>query len=138
MKELKQTRVLIVEDDRGSALKMKKVAEGAAAVTWVQDLEGLSHAPGPYDIAFVDLSLPDSKEADLNTVYRVREKFPGVKIIVVTAYGDEALAKRAIRSGEVDDYVSKGSVAWADNLASAMGHLLTAAGFVSVCSWKAG
>ncbi len=69
-------------------------------------LERLSrNGGGDFDIALLDLSLPDSD--GLGTLMPICMAVPRLPIIVLTELNDEALASRAMQMG-VQDYLVKG------------------------------
>ncbi|HUR72875.1 MAG TPA: response regulator transcription factor [Sporichthya sp.] len=99
-------RVLVVEDDE--AIGADLVAALAAAgyrVSWSRDAAGaLTRASTGIDLVLLDLGLPDADGLDL--CRDLRERDPGVLIVVLTARTDESDAVRALDAG-ADDYVPK-------------------------------
>lgn len=77
-------------------LQIEFAAGGAAA------LEVLEHDPP--DLVLTDLVMPDVDGLDL--VQRAREARPGLPILLMTAFGSEDDAVRALRAGAAD-YLSK-------------------------------
>ncbi len=55
-------------------------------------------------IVITDLILPDGE--GLEIVKRVREQFPGISVILMTAYGSEDVAMQALRAGAAN-YIAK-------------------------------
>jgi PAS domain S-box-containing protein len=74
------------------------------AFSLVEGLEALKSRP--YDIAVVDLALPDS--VGLPTVMRVLDAAPAMPVVVMTGAYDPDVATQAIQAG-AEDYVVKGS-----------------------------
>jgi DNA-binding response OmpR family regulator len=101
------SRILVVEDDPalGAALVGVLAGEGHE-VRWAQtaaDARRLLDNSAP-DLVLLDLGLPD---ADGLVVCReVRQRYPDVAVVVVTARTDEADAVRALDGG-ADDFVLK-------------------------------
>lgn len=99
-------RVLLVEDNPGDAeLIASEILEGAPKGTQVAFADSLGAGIGrlqrePYDLAIVDLSLPDSR--GLATLAAVRDVFPDGATIVLTGSDDESLGVQALRRGATD------------------------------------
>lgn len=116
-------RILLIEDTMEDARLIQEalVAEqGSAAafqLTHAIALEpGLRHlANNETDVVLLDLNLPDS--VGLGSVVRVRERSPGVPILVLTASDDTAIAVEAVKRG-AEDYLVKGHVQVYPNLLS--------------------
>ena len=102
-------RVLLVENESPRA-------------AWVADLVApkyeLAHArriseteallrEGPFDVALLDLTLPDSQ--GLATYTRLKTLAPSMPVILLTGNDDETLALQAVREG-AQDYLVKGQV----------------------------
>lgn len=107
--------ILVVEDDPGDFGLIRayvRLAEFGISgdkkpVVWAKTLaEGISAAKSDKpDIVLLDLSLPDS--TGLGTVQAMRAALPGVPIVVLTGYDNNALATAALQSG-AQDYLVKG------------------------------
>lgn len=63
-----------------------------------------SHRP---DVTLMDLQMPDMSGID--AIIAIRTEFPEAKIIVLTTYGGDVLAQRALKAG-AQAYVLKGAV----------------------------
>lgn len=104
-------RVLIVEDnpaDLRFVLEMfRDPAMPRCATTSAGSLaEAISQTdPDSFDVALVDLNLPDS--AGLHTVAQYHARASGVASIVITGVDDERLAVAAMHAG-AQDYLVKG------------------------------
>ncbi len=100
-------RLLVVEDeaDQRSLLANLLAAEGYA-VAVAGDLAGARRelARAPVDLVLSDWKLPDGDASQL--LADVRERYPEVAFVMVTAYGTIARAVEAIRAG-ADDYLAK-------------------------------
>ncbi len=99
-------RIFLVEDDRAIAKNLVLLlrAEGfevAHAPTRAQALTEL--ARGPFDLALIDISLPDGNGFSLLTEIREKQDIP---VIFLTASGDEASVVTGLSLG-ADDYVTK-------------------------------
>ncbi len=104
--EIKQLRVLIVDDDPAMARLLATVVSGAGYGTPEMVETGsqaLAAAEG-VDMILLDQVLPDAAGVELLPGIRALPRPPGV--ILITASGDEALAARALRAG-ADDYLPK-------------------------------
>jgi DNA-binding NarL/FixJ family response regulator len=69
------------------------------------------------DVALVDLDLPDSH--DLGLVEWLRQRYPHVRVVVLTAYVQPAVAERAIAAGAVAFLGKDGSL---ERILSAVRH----------------
>ena len=100
-------RLLLVEDDDDVALMMRKALERAqhhvtrhrSAQEAVASLER-----EPFDLLLLDHYLPDMP--GLQMLDLLREKSIATPALIVTAYGDEQLATRALHAGALD-YIVK-------------------------------
>jgi signal transduction histidine kinase len=107
------TRVLLVEDNRGDARLLYEGLEEALPeqfqMTHVRRLsEALEYLwEETCDVVLLDLGLPDSH--GLDTLVVTRAQAPGVPIVVLTGFQDEALAGEALKGG-AQDYLVKGQV----------------------------
>ncbi len=106
-------KVLLVEDNLGDARLMYENLEEALPeefrMTHVRRLsEALEYLwEETCNVVLLDLGLPDSHGID--TLVMTRAQAPGVPIVVMTGFQDEALAGEALKSG-AQDYLVKGEV----------------------------
>src|SRR4051794_41425321 len=71
----------------------------------MEALDGLSQAIEPTLIAvFSDINMPGMDGLEL--LAEIKERFPGLRVMMVTAYGDDERRRRAAEGGAVD-FVSK-------------------------------
>jgi len=107
------TKVLLVEDNLGDARLLYEGMEEALPdqfrMTHVRRLsEALEYLwEETCDVVLLDLGLPDSH--GLDTLVMTRAQAPGVPIVVLTGFQDEALAVEALKAG-AQDYLVKGQV----------------------------
>ncbi len=104
--ESSRIRVLVVDDDPAYSRLVSAVVKDAGygtATVASTGLEALGAAPEA-DLILLDYQLPDTTGLELLGGLRSLPNQPAV--ILVTAYGDEALAARALRAG-ADDYLIK-------------------------------
>ena len=104
--------MLLVEDNPGDAKLLEKTLShepGRFELTCVEHLSAaLEHLAGnQFDVALLDLSLPDSQ--GLDTFIEVNVQAPEVPIVVLTGLADDAVAERAMRTG-AQDYLMKGEI----------------------------
>ncbi|MBF0416324.1 MAG: response regulator [Magnetococcales bacterium] len=108
--------VLLAEDNPGDAnLFHDHLLEGQTgggptfSLTVAEDLKSVQRilGQGRFDVAVLDLNLPDSR--DMETFVKVHERFPNLAIVVLTGLEDERLGVESIRRG-AQDYLVKGSV----------------------------
>jgi signal transduction histidine kinase len=106
-----RTKVLLVEDNLGDARLLYEGLEEALPeqfqMTHVRRLsEALEYLwEETCDVVLLDLGLPDSH--GLDTLVVTRAQAPGVPIVVLTGFQDEALAVEALKGG-AQDYLVKG------------------------------
>ena len=103
-------RVLHIEDNPSDALLLREMLRDAGDngfdLAQVERLTpGLERlAREPFDVALVDLSLPDSH--GIGTFEKVRECSPHVPVIVLSGLDDEAAAMQTVHAG-AQDYLCK-------------------------------
>ena len=104
-------RVLLVEDDPEDALLLRdSVSEARLARFEWTEVETLAHAiersrGRPFDVALLDLSLPDSR--GLETFESLRGAAPRIPIVILTGLDDERTGLEAVHRG-AQDYLVKG------------------------------
>jgi len=100
-------RVLIVDDDRqirdllaivlrNAGMTCDLAATGRRAIAQADE--------GEYDVAIVDLGLPDIE--GLEVVRSIRQRNPATRVVVITGHGDVFTASQALRA-RADDYILK-------------------------------
>ena len=104
-------RILLVEDNPGDARFVQELLLDADADYTSDVAPTLADAlsmlgAGTYDVALVDLHLPDAE--GLGTVDRVREPAPGLPVVVLTGLEDASVGLDAVRQG-AQDYLRKGT-----------------------------
>ena len=106
-----QIRVLLVEDDPGDARLVRMALSGSDNLSYeVEVFEQLSTAierlgERSFDVALVDLSLPDSKGLDI--IRKLSAEDPKIPIVVLTGLNDEEVGLQALQKG-AEDYLIKG------------------------------
>ena len=104
-------RVLLVEDDPGDARLVRMALSSSDYPSYrIEVFEQLSTAieqlsERSFDIALVDLSLPDSKGLDI--ISKISAKDSKIPIVVLTGLNDEEVGLRALQKG-AEDYLIKG------------------------------
>ena len=101
-------RILIVEDEPAHAEAIRRALEGAATRIEVRVVNSLQEyrrevSDSPPDLALVDLNLPDGNAIEVLTLPPEAGPFP---ILVMTSYGTEQIAVKALKAGALD-YVVK-------------------------------
>jgi len=95
--------ILLVEDDVIIASGLKYALEQAGyAVTHAKDITAAAQASGLFDLAILDVGLPDGSGFDLVAGL----KSQGTSVLFLTAVDDEGNIIRAFEDG-ADDYVTK-------------------------------
>lgn len=103
--------ILLVEDDEGDALIVQENLALAAPEINVERVASLAAAldflPDDVSCALLDLGLPDT--IGLDGVRKLRERAPGLAVVVLTGRSDEQLGIEALGAG-AQDYLVKGQV----------------------------
>ena len=96
-------KILLVEDDSIIASGLKYALEQAGyTVAHAKDIKSAKAATGPFDLAILDVGLPDGSGFDLVAGL----KATGASLLFLTAVDDEGNIIRAFEGG-ADDYVTK-------------------------------
>lgn len=112
MSETKPVRILYMEDDPGLALLFKKKLE---KIGYKVDLagdgqEGLTmYERGSYDLVAIDQIMPVYE--GLEVINRLAAKGTLPPIVMITGYGNEQIAVKAMKLG-VQDYIVKDGEGW--------------------------
>jgi PAS domain S-box-containing protein len=109
--EQKNVKILLIEDNPDDTELIKRrlgksvtVRFDVAAVRTLR--EGMEQLDGNTpDLIISDLGLPDSHGPD--TVVRILREAPGIPLVVLSGFDDEAIAIKAVQSG-AQDYLVKG------------------------------
>jgi serine phosphatase RsbU (regulator of sigma subunit) len=103
--------ILLVEDDEGDALIVQENLALAAPEISIERVASLAAAldflPDDVSCALLDLGLPDT--IGLDGVRKLRERAPGLAVVVLTGRNDEQLGIEALGAG-AQDYLVKGQV----------------------------
>lgn len=105
--------VLLLEDHEGEARLNQRLLERSYTTEFhFESFRTLQEAlsvlgSGNYDVALLDLNLPDSKGID--TFLALQTAAPGLPVVIVSAVADDRLAQDAIRHG-AQDYLIKGNI----------------------------
>lgn len=101
-------RLLVVDDsafEHQVIAKLLRETKGLTIQTAANGAEGLSAVEAdPPDAILTDLVMPDMDGLEL--VRQVRERHPAIPIILMTAFGNEDVAMRALRAGAAN-YIPK-------------------------------
>ncbi len=102
----KRRRILIVEDQKRERDALSRVLRmegyGPIPVSGIKELQ--SHLQEPLDLAVCDLRL--GSDNGIDALKLIRENWPGMPVIMVTAYGAIDSAVEAIKAGAID-YLTK-------------------------------
>jgi diguanylate cyclase (GGDEF)-like protein/PAS domain S-box-containing protein len=106
-------RVLVVEDNHGDVLILRRLLGGGGfhltAVDRVSKALDCLEAGHEIDVILLDVTLPDSRGPELDSLARIQDRAPKVPVILMTGIEDEELAVRAVREG-AQDYLIKRQV----------------------------
>ena len=102
MKKLRNTSVLIIEDDAGMLCALDKVLTGEGAdvtcAAWAGDaIDILTARKKRIDLVITDLRMPIL--TGITVVYAIHEVFPALPIIVLTAFGSPDAKAECLRQG---------------------------------------
>jgi two-component system, sensor histidine kinase and response regulator len=105
--ELPLTRVLVVDDDGMSREILAQYVSSwglhVAAVATPQDamraLRAAAETTEPYDVALVDLRMPECDGIELNRMIRAEAPLAKLKLVLITAYDMPGQGKEAISAG---------------------------------------
>ncbi len=102
-------RVLVVEDSPADAALVRALLDDSYATSVAQRVSEAESKlrTETYDVALLDMSLPDAEGVD--ALLRVREAAPSMPIVILSGQDDEALATTAVAAG-AQDYLLKGHV----------------------------
>ena len=94
--------ILLVDDDPGFlAALAKTMTKHGQVVTTAADvadaLEAIKSRRQQFDLVITDLSMP--KISGISLLTALRSTFPEVKVIVITAFGDQTAQTEALREG---------------------------------------
>lgn len=119
-------RILVVEDDR---FFQQAIAKGVSLViepstidlcTNTRDaIQKVTNSVAPYQIAIIDLSLPDGDGVDV--IRQIASKHTQTSILVLSVSSDERKVLQAIRAGATG-YVVKGDISL--SITKALDHIL--------------
>jgi DNA-binding NtrC family response regulator len=100
--------VLIIDDEEKIRNLLSKIIslEGFEALQAADGKSGLKKLESAdVDVLICDVKLPDENGVDLSKT--IKEKYPSIEIILLTAYGNIADGVQAIKNGAFD-YITKG------------------------------
>lgn len=109
-------RVLVVDDDSGFVTLCQRYLRSSGSISFrievagnaMSALEIYSHAA--FDCLIVDYRLPDMTGTDLlNRLHAEYDEYTIAPAIVMTAFGDESVAIKAVRAN-ASDYMSKSDI----------------------------
>lgn len=123
--------VLVVDDEYGVRESLKTILEDycVAAVKSGEDALAYLSKPNNIKVALVDYHMPGIN--GLMLVEKIKSIRPDIKLIFMTAYGSEDLAKAAI-SARVDYYIKKPFDV--DEILVAVRKMITLNGFSQLCT----
>ena len=99
--------ILIVDDESTMRSLLEKILarEGYQMYTAGNGVEALEHlSERKFDIVISDMKMP--KMGGLELLKRIKKVYPGVGVIIMTAYGDTYSVKDALLLG-ADEYITK-------------------------------
>jgi len=100
--------VILVVDDESEireGLELLLNSEGYSVATADTGEAGLARLEEqPFDLVLLDVSLPDRNGIEL--LREIRQRAPGLPVVLITAYGSIDMARSAFKSG-AQDYITK-------------------------------
>jgi DNA-binding NtrC family response regulator len=102
-----QARILVVDDENDFTATIQRTLEeegyrADAALSGAEAVE--MHRKRAYDLALVDLKMPDMTGLELMQYLKVRDR--NIAVILMTAYGSLAVGIEALKKG-ASDYLPK-------------------------------
>lgn len=125
-------KILIVEDDPGIGILLRKYLEGIpdTVIEVVEDLEAFReayHRIPPPDIVTLDLLLPDSAaENTLSEIAAFKQANPDGCLVVMTGISTDPTIKDRSFSSGADGFITKQIVGKRSDFLSAMSNVLSA------------
>lgn len=109
--EKRAIRVMVVDDHSVARKGIRVILGEASDIEVIVEAASASAALGNVDIdrvdvAIIDLSLPGTSGMELLRALRL--DWPGIRVLVFTAYTEDAYAVRSLKNG-ADGYLNKGS-----------------------------
>jgi PleD family two-component response regulator len=105
--------VLLVEDNPADAAYVEAVLSASTVADFHLEVAGTLQAgldlltTHRFDVVLSDLTLPDGE--GLGTFTALRDRVPGVPVVVITGATDEDLGRRAVAAG-AEDFLTKGQL----------------------------
>jgi DNA-binding response OmpR family regulator len=102
-----QARLLVVDDESefASMIQCTLAGEGYAVDTALNGTQAIElHRKHAYDLALVDLKMPDMTGLELLQYLKVRDK--RISVVLMTAFGSLAVGIEALKKG-ASDYLPK-------------------------------
>ena len=105
--------VLVIEDNKGDLELIRQMfgelKEASFGIQWAKKLKPALQflSKNKVDVILADMDLPDSK--GLATLDQVLVNAPGIPVVVLTGFEDEATAVQAVEKG-AQDYLLKGAL----------------------------
>jgi DNA-binding NtrC family response regulator len=99
--------ILVVDDEAEirEGLELLLNSEGYSVATAETGAAGLARLEEqPFDMMLLDVSLPDANGIEL--LREIRERAPGLAVVLITAYGSIDMARSAFKNG-AQDYITK-------------------------------
>jgi len=109
---MEKKKILIVEDEKEQADCLKELLTLKPGNSWksvdvihaASGTDAIKELTSDIEIVVLDIILPDM--SGLEVLRHIKEHYPSIAVIVVTAYGTEDLCLRAFRLG-AKDYIKK-------------------------------
>lgn len=95
-------RILLIDDHTVARYGLRLMLAGAGELHIAGEADSAAAAlqllrAEPFDVALLDINLPDKNGLEL--LKQVREQHPGVAVLVVSMYGEDIYALRALKLG---------------------------------------
>ncbi|HET6403671.1 MAG TPA: ATP-binding protein [Candidatus Thermoplasmatota archaeon] len=104
MPDTRPLRVLVVDDHEGDALlislHLERDPRFSHEVCRSLSAAKKAAASSHFDVALLDLSLPDSE--GIESFHALQGAFPAMPVVILTGSRDEGVARAAIRAGAID------------------------------------
>lgn len=117
MRDRIHVRTLVIDDDEAVCRRVFGWldAEAYEVVTFTDPWAGVERAAqGSYELALVDLRLPDADGVDV--IARLRETSPRTRVVAMSAFPEADQVRRAIRAGArdlIEKPIKQSALLWA-------------------------
>ena len=103
MSTMRKPKILLIDDEEGLCRMLEAVLgdEGYDVRAYNRPMAALNDfAAGRYDLVITDIRMPEM--TGIEVLQRVKDKDPGIPVIIITAHATVEMSIQAMRRGELD------------------------------------